>query len=389
MDEPLKDKTEEKVPVTDQNEEVVEVASVESESSQPSHLNAPTASSEPQTTEAPVAVVPTPTAQQPAVLEQPKSSPSAGIIILQWLTYAFWGWTLLSLVWLIFIVVASIVTSMDTSDMVPYAIAAVLVLLPISFVCDIFYGRHEPQKKTGASMVVMVIHAVIFALFGIGMLITGVLTIVQLAIGTSSDTDFQNIWIITSFVSAAVYALTFLRTLNPLPKLRLPKIFPNVMAVIIGIFIVAGFIGPVAQATLTKNDRIIDATINDVSRAVETYTDTNNKLPAALADVDISGDAKDAVDQGLYTYKPESSGVNATVLELGKNSTADISSSLEDMGKNEYRYQLCVTYQKADRDSGYSSYSSSRGYSTYPSTSGHPADEVCYKLKTSSYNSYN
>ncbi|MBI3889170.1 hypothetical protein HY312_01145 [Candidatus Saccharibacteria bacterium] len=399
MDEPIKDKPEVETSSDTQNGRQNQIENSEvSDEPRASDVSSPTqipplpesSASEP---EAPLV---SDTAPTPAVapvasvpLEVSKSSPSAGVIILQWLTYAFWGWTILSLVWLIFIVFASIFTSMDTSDMVPYAIAAVLVLLPISFICDIFYGKHEPQKKTGASMVVMVIHAVIFALFGIGMLITGVLTIVQLAIGSSSNTDFQNVWIITAFVSAAVYALTFLRTLNPLPKLRLPKIFPIAMAVIVGVFIVAGFIGPVAQASLTKNDRVIDATIDDVSRAVETYTDKNSKLPASLADIDISGDTKDAVDQGLYVYKPENSGLTATVFKLDKNSADDISSKSTDSAENEYRYQLCVTYKKADRDGGYSSYSSSREYSSYPYTSGHPAGEVCYKLKTSSYNSYN
>ena len=70
--------------------------------------------------------------------EQPK--PMAGNIILQWLTYAFWGWALLGINWLIFIVVFSLLAHQDQTEVIPYAIAAVLVLLPISVVCDFFYG---------------------------------------------------------------------------------------------------------------------------------------------------------------------------------------------------------------------------------------------------------
>ena len=386
MDEPIKNKSEKIAPADDQEMKLAEVSKAEAEKPQDVSDEVSIADSQPQPSVVPTQTEVSQTVVRPIDTEVQKTSSSAGIIILQWLTYAFWGWTILSLVWLIFIVVASVITSMDTSDMVPYDIADAIVLLTISLVCDIFYGKHEPVKKTGASMVVRVIHAVIFALFGIGMLITGVLTVVQLAIGTSSDTDFQTVWIITAFMSAAIYALTFLRTLNPLPKLRLAKLFPVVMAVIVGVFIVAGFVGPVAQAGITKDDRVIDATINDVSRAVEKYTDTNNKLPAELADIDLDGDAKTAVDRGLYVYKPESS--NVPVIQSYKLDDPESDSSTSDQ-KQKFRYQLCVTYKKADKDSGYSSYGSNNDYSTYPYTSGHPAGEVCYKLETSSYALYN
>ena len=66
------------------------------------------------------------------------SENSAGVIVLQWLTYAFWGWTLLAVNTLIFMVIFSLLKHVDLSTIIPYAIASVLVLLPISLVCDVF-----------------------------------------------------------------------------------------------------------------------------------------------------------------------------------------------------------------------------------------------------------
>jgi hypothetical protein len=53
----------------------------------------------------------------------------------------------------------------------PFAIAAVLVLLPISIACDYFYSKQEPVKKTGAASIVMILHAVLFALLVLALLL--------------------------------------------------------------------------------------------------------------------------------------------------------------------------------------------------------------------------
>ncbi len=308
--------------------------------------------------------------------ETPSSS-SAGVIILQWLTYAFWGWTLLSLVWLIFIVVANTITDQDTTSMVPYAIAATLVLLPLSVVCDVFYGRREPAKKTGAAMVVMVIHAVIFALFGIGLLISGVLVLVQMTIGSSDSTEVQTTWVVTAFTSAIIYAFTFVRTLNPNKKLRMEYVYPVFMAIVVGVFIVLGFVGPVAQAGSTRDDRDVATSISGVSRSVDRYVTDNNKLPDSLQDVSLSAKQQSLVDRGLVTYKKEDSVLVKPDYEVSPSRST----------RTEYRYQLCTTYKKADNNSSYDGYDyEDNEYVNSPSTYGHPAGDVCYKLKVDVYN---
>ncbi|MGH7250207.1 MAG: hypothetical protein ACREGC_04480, partial [Minisyncoccia bacterium] len=127
---------------------------------------------------------PTPVAQEYKPPGTTNTSPvhnlnTPNVIVMQWLTYAFWGWTALSLSILTGIVLANFINKADMGSFTPYAIAAVLVLLPISFVCDYFYSKHEPGKNTGSAMVVMVIHAVLFALFGVGALIGIVFSLVQ------------------------------------------------------------------------------------------------------------------------------------------------------------------------------------------------------------------
>lgn len=302
----------------------------------------------------------------------PAKASSPGSIILQWLTYAFWGWTILSLIWLVYIVLATAMTVQDTSGMVPYAIAATLVLLPIATVCDIFYLRREPVKKHGAAMVVMVIHAVIFALFGIGVLITGVLSMVQLAIGTVDEQSIVTTWIMTALISTAVYLLTFLRTLNPFARLRLARWYWVVMVVLVGGFIVAGFVGPVMQARLMQDDRDLETNIELVANEINAEARETGQLPESLDEVNLNSKQKELVGKGLLSYMPEG---------VPERSDADTTTS-EDQPKP--RYQLCATFK---RQSSYYSSEYDRGtreYSSYVSASTHAAGKVCYKLEVES-----
>ena len=307
-----------------------------------------------------------------SIPQESQSGTSAGIVILQWLTYAFWGWTLLALTGLIATVLFAFFTDADTSETIPYVIAATLVLLPISFVCDIFYGRKEPAKKHGASMVVMVIHAVIFALFGIGMLISAVLIMVQLAInGLGESSEYQIATIVTLLLSAVLYALTFIRTLNPLPKLQIAKFYPIAMAVIVVLFIIGGFIGPIAQAQLAKVDKQTDKAVDDITSKVSEYVSTNSKLPESLNDLTLESETTDVVTAASITYKPEGTATGGT----------------RSLRTEELRYQVCATYNRdtsgARYESAYSRYDSADQYRSSADTYSHRSGNVCYKLKTS------
>ncbi len=312
---------------------------------------------------------PQPVAQPIAPVAPVDNRPTPGIIVLQWLTYAFWGWTLLALSALTFMVIFNLLNKTDSGFSSLYALAAIVVLLPISLACDHFYQKHETKKKQGASMVVMVIHAVIFALFAIGALIASLFSAVQLLM-TSAGTDTTSSFvamIISLLIITVLYSLTFFRTLNPLKSdLNVARIFNITMLSIAGLFTILAFVGPFAQTLQTKQDRFINDNLTYVENGIDSYVAENNKLPESLRDITVkNNDAERLIEQNLVTYKQDS-----LELETGY-----------------LRYQLCVTYvnQDTQRSYSYDRYKT-EGYQTYLSTSGHAAGDVCYKLKVMNYN---
>lgn len=305
-----------------------------------------------------------------------------GLIVLQWLTYAFWGWTVLALSALTASVVANLVDSAESSGgFTSYGIAAVLVLLPISYICDSFYSKREPETKVGAEIWVMIIHAVLFALFGIGALICAVIALVILSTSSSSSTAALTT-LISSLIIAGFYALTFLRTLNPSMLRWIQKTYKFAMLGLVGVIAIMGLVGPVANERKTRDDRLISGQISSVASEISQYARSNNKLPASLADIDAQGDTKTLIDRNLVEYKPEGQATSATTLDnLGNK-------SLSSSRTTTYKYQLCVTYKQASNSRyGTNDYNNNddEGYTDYVYASNHEAGDVCYKMKTTNY----
>lgn len=316
---------------------------------------------------------------------------SAGQIVLQWLTYAFWGWTVLGVSILSTTVLANIISHADTGSFVPYGIASVLVLLPIAIVCDVFYSKHEPAKKAGASSVVMVIHAVLFALFGIGALIGIVISLVTM-FTSSGDSSAEQVALFSTMIITLLYGAVFLRTINPARTPWIRRFFPIFMAILVGVITIMGILGPVANARLTRNDRLISDNISDVQRGVTDYSTANNKLPDSLSNLKLSGDAKKLVDDNLVTYKPNSKPPTSQPDSYSStyygNSNSPSGTGASTTTKI-YYYQLCVNYKKTDGGSTYDYGSDSQQpnntYQSYISAYTHPEGNVCYNLKTSDY----
>lgn len=311
---------------------------------------------------------------------------SPGVIVLQWLTYAFWGWTVLALSVLTGAVFATFIAQSNTSTLTTYSLAAILVLLPLSIVCDIFYSKYEPVKKTGAATVVMVIHAVIFALFGIGSLIVAVFSIVQMLTSAGDSTSSQ-IALYTALVIFVVYLAVFLRTLNleQFPWIR--KAFIVFMLVAVGLIGALGIFGPIAQERATRDDRLIEANMYEIQQAISDYARDNNKLPAQITDLQIRGDAAKLIERNLVKYTPNTYQAS-TSTSSNSTSTRTISPS-----KTEFYYTICANYKKAssklNRDSYDFGLDDERSeYKTYISVYSHPAGEVCYKIKTIDYLDY-
>lgn len=331
----------------------------------------------------------------PIEFNEPTQHSSAGIVVLQWLTYGFWGWAILALGILVSAIFANVLVGEDTSQTTIYALAAILVLLPIAYVCDYFYSKNEPTKKTGAAMFVMVIHAILFAFIGIGTLIAAVFSTVQI-ITNANDPSLYKVVLYSSMIMTFVYIAVFLRTINPAQFNFIPRLYKLIMLVFSIIVIIGAIMGPIAYSQQTKNDRLIENYLNDVSDAVNSYTRKNGKLPDSLNEVTFKGDAKILIDKKLVVYKP-----NTIKSKITKSGTRLYSDNY---------YQLCVKFVKqspnynqssnsdyqyddASYDSdegltnksvGYSNNSDTYSYTSSPSgVYSHPAGEKCYNVRTS------
>jgi hypothetical protein len=263
--------------------------------------------------------------------------------------------------------------------------AAVLVLLPISLICDFLYLKNEPESKSRIASAIMIVHAILFALFTIGSLITIAFSIVSLIVNSSGH-DAIMVTLYSSLAIALLFLVLFLRTVLPKKFSRIRYFFIAIMLIAVGVTCVYGVIGPIADAQVTRNDKLIEANLPSVGEAVNTYASDNNKLPVTLDTLALTGDAKKLVTDKLVTYK----------IDTALSSSYDTSSKV-------YYYQLCVTYKKASTDQYatptpvYNSSSSSTtssssslispedGYSGYVTTIPHPAGYKCYKLMTYNY----
>lgn len=330
---------------------------------------------------------PTPTTVEPVAETKPTEAPevkklSPGGLVLQWLTYAFWGWAALLLSWLVFLVLHTAFNRADSSywsfdGLVPYALAGTIVLLIIALITDIFFKRIEPKEKQGASTVIMIIHAVIFAIFAIGWLIAGVFGIVVLLIGTGSD-DGSGVLaqLSTSAVMVAVYGATLLRTLNPSKIPKVPILYWAFMGVVMLITIALAIVGPVAAQREALKDEPVERELKSLSSEINRYASAENKLPT-LEEVkaDASQDAQEMIDDGRITYT-----------EKGKLEVRTLPSDSSDT-RSVYRYELCGEFltQKGNENERemYDQYQTD-AYDTQPAVEYHSKGKVCYELQTRS-----
>ena len=78
--------------------------------------------------------------------EKSKINPSE--IILQWLTYAFWAWTAVAATALSATIFKNYISdNIDSTEMSAYLLASLIVLLPISVICDHFIKNMNQRKN--------------------------------------------------------------------------------------------------------------------------------------------------------------------------------------------------------------------------------------------------
>lgn len=322
-----------------------------------------------------------------------------GSLILQWLTYAFWGWFAVAMVWLVGVVISWMVDrngiSNSIAEILPYPMAASIILLLIALGVDFFYSRVEPVKKKGAASVIMIIHAVIFALCGIGALIAAVFAVIysMLNAGVFGGADGSKVIIFTSLIMMVIYALLTLRTVFGPTRRMLRFVTWGVLTTLLVIMAGIGLLGPVADAIVTKQDRLTESALPRLASSIDSYAEKNKKLPASLSEVAASAasyrseEVKELVTQNLVRYTPNSKPTpDQKPLMPQEQSTSDIKMDDYYSHQKSYYYRLCVTYKK-EKNSSYSSHAApaSDGSLTYIDTSSHPAGEQCYDMKTETY----
>ncbi len=349
----------------------------------------------------PVVPAGTPAVPLPA---DPTMHNSPMTLVLQWLTYAFWGWFALAVFWLSIVTITYFVSGVgdaDWSTVIAYPVAATIVLLLVAAAVDFFYARVEPVRKHGVATAIMVIHAVLFALCGIGAVIGLVFSLVNmsLSVGSSTSTEVAQISLLVSLVTLFVYAVLLARTLLVAKVKHLPVVASGVLAAIALLFIVLGVTGPVASALLTRNDRQLEAALNQVPGLVRDYTRTNNTLPSSLADISsdatlmVDNDTKAMLDKGVIRYtpntKPASDEGTVTSLGSGGISLDEYKRDFNDSSKT-YYYKLCVTWDAEkkvnNRTIPYQTDTLDEGqYASSVNTYAHKKGEQCYDLQAVVY----
>jgi hypothetical protein len=303
-----------------------------------------------------------------ATSSSPRNAPLT--LLVQWLMYAFYGWTILALNYLIgsdiFHYLGGNATSSFDSVAI-YAVTATLVLLAIAVTANLVYAKREPQQKSGAASAIMIIHALIFAILGIGSLIAAVFILVAYFVSPSADGKAAISGVTTALFSLVLYAMAFIRTINPIRFKWINKSYLYGMLALTSVFVILSVIGPVASQFKSKNDTLITDNLYTISAAINEKATADGNLPTSLSSLGLSSDAKTVIDKKLITYIPN---------------------SLSSSSQYDFYYELCAKFVSAS--SGFKSLSTNsqdankaENYSSYPIFSEHPAGNYCYMITSS------
>lgn len=304
------------------------------------------------------------------------SHSSAVNIVLQWLVYVFWFWTLTNLaVVLSGVLIHILVEETRNSTWIIYAAAPLLVLLPLSIIADHYYKKTEPKAKHGFAAVVMVINAVIAALGAVGSVIGIIYALLDLALSTRDDATGNTIAAVVCTITALLSLLFFIRVLY-IDKLQpIRSRFSIIVSAVAIIAVLLTLIFPLTNEVRRKADRVIEENYSSIKNDIQSYVNSNNKLPDSLDEVTFKGGAKRAIETGRVTYSPKPSSFSPSDLSQISTRTRALNRELQ--------YELCVDW-KYESNSGYDrDYpNSQKGYYSYD---GHKAGKQCYTESTYNY----
>lgn len=358
---------------------------------------------------------PTPTVmtiQVPAAEPTTPAQQSGGILVLQWLTYAFWFWLSISISWLAGVVVNYYIANKGSSYIVwsmllAYPLASVIITFLIALLADKFYSKHEPTKKVGGANVIMLLHVVPFVLLSIGALITLVFALITMLLNSDpvNGTDGPLQIMLVALIVAILFALAAVRVFYGARRV-VRLVAWGIFALLAIGFIIAGFAGPGADSLRTKDDRLIEQSLPNLAGDIRQYASKNNALPEKLTDVTHT-DSSNAnavqalMDKKLVVYKANTLPAEHSGFSYPDDSTDDLSvtssvgRSYYTTGADRFYYQLCVVY-KSEKKTDYNYTSNDTASYTIGSDvaakdsytsayisygiDAHPAGNVCYNL---------
>lgn len=351
------------------------------------------------------------TIEVPAAEPAVPAPQSGGILVLQWLTYAFWFWLSLSISWLAGVVVNYYISNKDSlyivwSTLLAYPLASVIITFLIALVADKFYSKYEPAKKVGGANVIMLLHVVPFVLLSIGALITLVFALITMLLNSDpvNETDGPLQVLLVALVVAVLFALAALRVFfGPRRVVRLASW--GIFALLAIGLMIAGFAGPGADSLRTKDDRLIEQALPTLADDIREYTAKQNALPEKLSDLTyIDSSSANAVqtliDKKLVTYKANTLPADESGFGYPRDSddlalSGSVGGVSYTTGSDRFYYQLCVIYKNekkpernytSDDNLGYTTGTTAGVKANYSNTyitygiEAHPAGNVCYNL---------
>ena len=316
--------------------------------------------------------------KKPSTTDRDAQSNSPAVAIFQWLTYVFWGLTAVVSVLLVAESTELIVSGYGSDlalGVVIFFIAAAFVLLPLSLTFDYFFSRHERDHKTGISMVLMVIHAVLAALFAVTGLAVAVFSVASMVV--FADDASEMVTLLAGAVAAMVlFGLIFIRIMKPATKTRLRLIVRTTLLLLISATLIWAIAGPATQVVIRQQDDRMVWALQSTSNVVAGYVAAESVLPEKLEDAvkfGFSGDTGiEALEKNLangrITYTPNV-----------------LPPTVED-GLTGLYYEVCATFDYADESRnqfGYGITLDQKGFSEGFINISVDAGTNCYKMKHS------
>jgi hypothetical protein len=290
---------------------------------------------------------------------------SGRIILLQLLTYTSWTITIFLISGLSGIVFSYLFNFGITDPSIIYIIAGTVAILSFAIFIDTRYQLYEPAEKLGGASLLMVFNAALYIAIIIGTL--GVIVSILIGISMNGErlNDLSSISV--PLVILALSSVVLIRTLYSHRINNIRTLLIVLMPLLLTMVSVIIFIGPLQREKATRNDRLIETNLYEITNTINNYARKNDRLPDTLQDLEFNGEAQSLVSTNQVVYTPNT--LPPTEPEYASRYSPS---------RKSFYYSLCVTFTHKSQYQ----YNDRNEYETYIFPYSHDAGEKCYKVKT-------